>query len=190
MVVWPEYSIPVDFINFREEFRNRVIKFAKEKEVNLIIGTMDYDSNFNKHQDIALFISSTGEILGYSPSLRPAPRNEGVMPGIHKKELSFFVEGSEIKIKTSICFEEFFPAEKKTETANLLVVISNDRDTGSGINLASIYSRYRAAEENLPLVRSANTGVSQIIDSSGRVLEKIEANKKGYLITELILKEI
>ena len=45
--------------------------------------------------------------------------------------------------------------------------------------------RVRAIEEGLPLVRSAGTGISAVIDPYGRVLQKLALNKRGIINSEL-----
>ncbi|MDA0707832.1 MAG: apolipoprotein N-acyltransferase [Proteobacteria bacterium] len=95
-----------------------------------------------------------------------------------------------------ICYEVIFPGQV-TDSANRpewLLNITNDawygQSTGPYQHL--LQSRVRAIEEGMPLVRSANTGVSAIIDPYGRLLNQIPLNEKGVMNNRLPkpLKEI
>ena len=78
-----------------------------------------------------------------------------------------------------ICFEDTFPflALRSVEKgAKLLIVITNDAWFGKS---AAPYqhldaSIFRAIENGVPVVRSANTGVSAFVDSRGQVLDRVK----------------
>src|SRR5690606_14295979 len=68
---------------------------------------------------------------------------------------------------------------------NLMVVMTNDGWFGSsdqGRRVHLMLARWRCLELGLPLVRSANTGISAHIDHRGRVLANLEPRVPGVLV--------
>ncbi|MEO0944121.1 MAG: apolipoprotein N-acyltransferase [Pseudomonadota bacterium] len=84
-----------------------------------------------------------------------------------------------------ICYEGIFPGHifKADARADYLLQITNDAWFGnfSGPFQHLDQMRFRAAEQGLPLVRAANTGVSAVIDRFGRVEASLELNEGGFL---------
>ena len=73
-----------------------------------------------------------------------------------------------------ICFESIFPELSRTfvnKGAQFLVNITNDGWFGriSGPQQHNDMAILRAVENGVPLVRSANTGISMVVDKFGRV---------------------
>ena len=82
-----------------------------------------------------------------------------------------------------ICYEAIFPgaaAETAVRPAWLLNV-SNDAWYGisAGPHQHFAMARVRSVEEGLPLVRAANTGISGVVDSFGRVVARVGLGEAG-----------
>ncbi len=84
-----------------------------------------------------------------------------------------------------ICYEAIFPAEIVQGAARpgLLLNVTNDGWFGDTTGPWQHFhqSRVRAVEEGVPLVRSANNGVSAVIDGQGRVLALLPLNARGVI---------
>lgn len=84
-----------------------------------------------------------------------------------------------------ICYEIIFPgrAVPQGERPSWLVNVTNDAWFGdsTGPHQHLQLARVRAVEEGLPVVRSANTGVSSIIDAYGKIRSKLELNVSGVI---------
>jgi apolipoprotein N-acyltransferase len=91
----------------------------------------------------------------------------------------FNVEG--VRVGTPICFEichegscrDFTTAADGSRRADLLINLTNDGwfyESDFNRRMHMLQARWRCAELATPMVRAANTGISCVIDSSGKVL--------------------
>lgn len=88
-----------------------------------------------------------------------------------------------------ICYEIIFPGDvtEPGSRPGWLLNLTNDAWFGSSAGPYQHFSqaRVRAVEQGLPVVRSANTGISAVIDPYGRILGQIGLGEKGILDVEL-----
>ena len=84
-----------------------------------------------------------------------------------------------------ICYEGVFARDVSGAPgrADMLLLITNDAWFGevSGPYQHLAQARLRSAEQGLPMIRAANTGVSAMIDASGRITAQLDLGEAGYL---------
>ncbi|EWY42385.1 apolipoprotein N-acyltransferase [Skermanella stibiiresistens SB22] len=84
-----------------------------------------------------------------------------------------------------ICYEVIFPARVKdaSRRPDWLLNVTNDAWYGisAGPHQHFAIAQARAAEEGLPLVRAANTGISGVIDGYGRPTAYLELGSRGVV---------
>ena len=91
-----------------------------------------------------------------------------------------------LKLGPVICYESIygeFVTEYVRNGAHFLTIITNDAWWGNtaGHKQLLSYSRLRAIENRRDIVRSANTGISAIINAKGEITDKLPYNSKGVL---------
>ncbi len=89
----------------------------------------------------------------------------------------------------AICYEIIFPSEigAALTDGSWILQLTNDAwfgpDAGPKQHMA--LAQIRAAEFGVPLVRVANTGITGIVDSSGRVVEALPVGEAGRIVRAL-----
>jgi apolipoprotein N-acyltransferase len=88
-----------------------------------------------------------------------------------------------------ICYEIIFPGDivPPGERPSWILNVTNDAWFGLSTGPYQHFqqSRVRAIEEGLPLVRAANTGISAVTDSFGRVIKLLPLGAEGVLDSPL-----
>jgi apolipoprotein N-acyltransferase len=88
-----------------------------------------------------------------------------------------------------ICYEIIFPNAviDRAHKPQWLLLLSNDGWYGksAGPYQHLVAARMRAVEEGVTVVRSANTGISAVIDPFGRVIDELGLSQSGFLDVKL-----
>ena len=120
------------------------------------------------------------------------PDNSGFVPG---NEYTVF-RVPNFSFSVTICWENIFPEIARqfvNNGAQFIVNITNEAwfgETAAPYQFLSM-SVFRAVENRIFIVRCANTGVSCIIDSSGRILDRVkDENGKDIFIRGILSGEV
>jgi apolipoprotein N-acyltransferase len=187
LVVWPEAAAPVVFSE-APAWRKRIGKIAQNAGVHLLFGTLSADTTppgrlFNS----AYLLEPGGNAVTRYDKMHLVPFGEYVpwrrvlffvdklVPvigrfGEGKTATLFETPGG--KFGVLICFEVIFPrVVRQMKDAQFLVNITNDawfgRTAASEQHLSMV--AMRAVEYRVPVVRSANSGISSVIDATGHI---------------------
>ncbi len=110
----------------------------------------------------------------------------GFVPGERRRRMA--VPGAPAMLPL-ICYEAIFPGEAVPpgERPGWLLNLTNDAWFGisAGPYQHLQQARVLAIEEGLPLIRTANTGVSAVIDPLGRIVQSLPLGRAGTLDSEL-----
>ena len=98
--------------------------------------------------------------------------------------------GGDVAVFTVICFEAVFgdlARQAVRRGATVMVNITNDGwfGLGSGPRQHAALARIRAAECGVPLVRSANNGISMVCDAQGAVLGSLDLHRRGVVVAAI-----
>ena len=90
-----------------------------------------------------------------------------------------------------ICYEIIFTkfVQLSNQDTNLIVNISEDGWFGNSIGPYQHFAKsiFRSVEHNSFLIRSANKGISAIINNKGQVVKKLNPSEAGYIQQEVPL---
>lgn len=99
-----------------------------------------------------------------------------------------------LKISNLLCSEvdKSTLATKDSKWANMLLAIGSEAMFSDSIasNFHIIISQFRAAENNLPIIRANRLGPSAIINNKGKVLAKLDYGEEGILFKEIEYEKI
>ena len=99
----------------------------------------------------------------------------------HQSKISF----NDIFIEPLICYESAYPELIETTNKDFSIIVNISNDAWFGNSLAPYQhlqiSQSRALEFQRYLIRSANTGISAVINKDGEIVDTIPLNHEGIL---------
>lgn len=99
-----------------------------------------------------------------------------------------------VKWAPLICIEDIFPRYARgfaRRGADVLINFTNDAWYGDSSmqHQHVVYSQFRALENRLSLIRATNTGLTAVIDATGKVVQDYRPFTEGYLFHNLKIEK-
>jgi apolipoprotein N-acyltransferase len=204
LLIWPESAFPF-FLTERPETLAAIAALLPDGTA-LITGAARRDPEKGRTAPVfnsVYVIADNGEIADAYDKVHLVPFGEylpwrwlfdavgirqlvavagGFAPGAILRTLT---AGSAPPFGPLICYEVIFPAAVLApgERPAWLINVTNDAWYGNtpGPYQHFLQAQVRAVEEGLPLVRAANSGISAIVDSYGRVLASLPLDRVGVV---------
>ncbi|MBO5701952.1 MAG: apolipoprotein N-acyltransferase [Clostridia bacterium] len=212
LIIWSETAL----LSFGTTHKTEMSLLCKEYETNLIIGCLD-DVNLQP-RNILRLIDSNGELSEtvyvkqhlvpfgeyvpmrelvmflFPPLAEIGMLSEDLVFGEGSNLFSIEHNGKNIDIGGLICFDSIYESlayQSAADGADLLCVSTNDSwfEDSRAVYMHCEQSRLRAIENRLPVVRSANTGISALITDKGEVIDSLDPLLEGYVIADIPISE-
>lgn len=189
VLIWPES--PMNFMYARDsEFRELLAEFAKKNRTSVIFNSLE-PAPANGLFNSAMMVNEEGRLVVQYDKIRLLPFGEYVplprwLPGVNLVPVMVgdFTPGAQYPLLPLgqtragifICFESAFPSIARRfakDGADVLINISNDGYLGPTPVMRQHLANtvFRAVENNRPVVRVTNTGITAHITERGEVLD-------------------
>ena len=205
IIVWPETAIPF-LITDNKDALSRIADTLDDDQI-LIAGAVRAEDMgpgaAPRYYNSIYVIDGRGQIIGASDKVHLVPFGEylpfepffrrlGIeniveMPGgfsaAASRSLLSMPNG--LKLYPLICYEIIFPNEMSPQIADAGAILNVTNDAWFGDTPGPyqhfLQARVTAVEYGLPLIRSANTGISAFVDARGRVISGVDFNQQGFV---------
>mgnify|MGYP001395067834 FL=1 len=207
LVLWPEAALPA-YMRV-SSLRNKYESLVAKTKIPLLMGTVDYSYELNERLSYngAIYFGLNGNKIYHKNFLVPFAEyvplsnhfkilkkiNFGQANFSHGKSFSTFPIDT-VKFGNLICYESSHPFVTRRfmqNGAKFLTIEANDAWllNSSGVRQHFELAVLRAIEQRVGIVRSANTGISGIIQPSGRVDHKVPFGVQEVFKGKVILNE-
>lgn len=209
LIIWPETAIPF-FLRLSDEYKASVIELANRVNAPLFTGTPLYNQTTHEIYNGAILIEPRKNIEQEYKKIHLVPFGEHLpfdryIPFFRKIDFGEgdFTPGTEYTVfKTReftfsclICFESIFTELSRKfvkSGAQLLINITNDGWFGkiSGSQQHNDMAILRTVENGVSLARSANTGISMVVDQYGRILRETPLFQEDYIVCSISVAKV
>jgi len=206
LILWPETALPT-YLRLSRSTRNKIMKRIQSYNIPLLSGTVDRRVNQDGETEYfngSIYLKENGSFEMYNKVLL-VPFAEYI-PFTKKfpilKKLNFgqgnFTQGTDytvfnldsIRFSNVICYESSIPGVVRkfiNQGAQFITIEANDGYLG---NSAGPYQHFalaklRSVENRVPIVRSANTGISGAFNVVGRVQHQVPIGETAVFLARI-----
>ena len=209
LFIWPEGALSGKYFYEIERYRNLIkenfssghliifgINTLNKKEEKFFNSFVVVDHNLNiKFQYNKKKLVPFGEFLPFQKNLEKIGLKkitEG-FGSFSKGDLNSIFPYNNLNIIPLICYEIIFPEliQKVSLKKTVLINISEDAWFGDSIGPYQHFSKsiFRAIESDSFVLRSANKGISAIINNNGEIIKSLKNNETGNIEYRLPINE-
>jgi apolipoprotein N-acyltransferase len=203
-IVWPESAIPRN-VESDGAYRARIERTARAERAWLLIGSIghgDTDEYFNSVHaatpaGLVPWRYDKVHLVPFGEYLPLAVR--GLLPHALVREVGSFTPGRHAlplpspagPAGVAVCYEVAYPTLYASEVLRGGAVLANITNDGWYGDSAAprqhlALAVLRAVENRRYLVRAANTGISAVIDPTGRIAARLEFGRQGLVHTDVV----
>jgi len=202
VVIWSETAIPAYRAPLEDTFLKDIEGLMRSMDADLLTGISDYNSVSYASYNSAMVVSDVpaiyhkrrlvpfGEYIPLRPVLAPILSLFRYQKADYQRGAAAPVLAlANTLVGVSICYEILFGegVRDSLPASTWLVNITNDAwfgDTTAPYQHFQM-ARMRAKEAGRMLVRAANTGISGVVDSDGRVVQRSDLNEKAVINSKI-----
>ncbi len=209
LFVWPEGALSGKYFFEIQDYENLISSNFSDKHL-LVFGANTLDQKTEEFYNSFIITDNKLNKKFHYNKIKLVPFGE-FLPNIFflekfglKKITEGFGSFSEGKIQKSfaydkleiiplICYEIIFPEliQKIENTNNLIINISEDAWFGNSIGPHQHFAKaiFRAVESDSFVIRSANKGISAIINNKGQIIKSLKHNESGNIESRIPIIE-
>ena len=207
LFIWPEGALSGKYF-FEIKKYKKLLESSFSENHRIVLGTNYLEKKGGKTYNSFLIIDHKFNILFRYNKIKLVPFGEFVpfSPLLNKIGFKKITEGvgsftsgetrsrysyGDLSILPLICYEIIFPdlVQNIFNKNNLLINISEDAWFGDSIGPSQHFSKsiFRAVESNSFMIRSANKGISAVVNNKGQIIKTLKNNESGYIEYKLPL---